>query len=126
MPKRATVPRTPKRSRDDEIGQLLVAAGKLLVETGTAVEQLTLAAAAELASRQTNTTISAGRLYSRFRDQDDFRLAVLKAFLEDGPPYSDLALNGLVRSIQQVGDGKSEVLDPNDVPALVAKVAAEH
>jgi hypothetical protein len=98
----------------------------LLVRTGTPVEQLTLSDAADLASRQTGTTVTTGSGYPRFGDQDGYRLAVLEAFLDDGPSYSDIALNGVSQAIQELGDGKSEFLDADDVPKLIETVAADH
>jgi hypothetical protein len=120
------MPRAAQRSAEDETGRCLVDAGKLLVRTGTPIEQLTVSAAAELASRLTNTKITTGSAYPRFGDQDGFRVAVLAAFLDGGPAYSDLALDGVTRGIQELGDGKSDLLEPEDVPQLIAKVAAEH
>jgi len=117
------VPRTPKRSREDKTGQLLVRAGQLLVRAGTPIEKLTLADAAELATHQTKTTVTTGSGYPRFGDQDGFRLAVLEAFADDGPVYSDLALDGVSRVIQEL---ESEFLEPEHVPEVIAKVAAEH
>jgi hypothetical protein len=120
------VPPAPTRSRDDETGQLLVECGQVLVRTGTPIEQLTLADAAKFASRRTKRKITTGSAYPRFHGQDKFRLAVLEAFLFDGPRYSDIALNGIMRAIHELEDAKSDSLEPLDIEALVEKVAAEH
>jgi AcrR family transcriptional regulator len=124
------MPSSPKRARDDDIAQILVGNGKILLRTGTPIEELTLASAAELAAHQKDpalaATLSQSRIYSRFRDLDDFRLAVLEELLDDGPRYSDMALNKLAGAIQEIGDGGSDVLRPEDVPELIADVAADH
>ncbi|HMI98999.1 MAG TPA: hypothetical protein VK488_04105 [Gaiellaceae bacterium] len=96
------------------------------MRTGTPIEQLTLADATKLASRRSRTKITTGSAYPRFHGQDEFRLAVLEAFLFNGPDYSDVALNAIVQAIQEFEDGKSEPLGPEDVPTLIEKVAAEH
>ncbi len=97
-----------------------------LVRTGTALEDVTLVDAIDLVSLTNGVKITTGSAYPRFGSQSGFRRALREAFLDAEPQYSEIALDGLSRTIQRLGDGKSDHLVGDDLADLVDVVAAEH
>jgi hypothetical protein len=81
------------RSTDDEIGSRLLDAGKTLIRTGTAIDDLTIADVLQLVAIEDGRVWTSGVVYPRFRSQESFRNAVLAELVAEGPHYRDRALS---------------------------------
>lgn len=114
------MPRSRKRSSDDETGRRLLEAGRRLLQSGTPIDELRLADAVTLASVD-GAEITTGAAYPRFRTQERFRLAVLASLVEFGPRHRDASLDAFMHELAElVGDLP---LEAEDVPGLIWRVA---
>lgn len=113
------MPRSRKRSPEDDTGRRLLQAGRRLLRTGTPVDELRLADAVALAS--IDGEITSGAAYPRFGSQERFRLAVLASLVEFGPRHRDASIDAFMHELAElVGDLE---LSAEDVPGVVSRVA---
>lgn len=126
--------RNSTRSSQDETGKRLIKAGRMLVETGTPIEDLRLVDVVQLASFDQPVTI--GAAYPRFGSQDEFRLEVLRSVLADQPRYRERALEKLARhllglppdgeiDLEEAPDPSPRRMTPPDVADMVEDIAED-
>jgi hypothetical protein len=113
-----------RRSTQDAIGIQLIEAGRRLLTSGTRLDELKIADAVELASVE-GPPVGASTAYRRFRDQAEFRQAVLRAHLRSAPRHRSVALDVVARTLMEIWAANEGELKPADVPKFLFDVAEE-